>query len=78
MRLKRDSQLNLFAKMRKKNKVVTELEAISAILDDNRALLDLVFQDLLPYRRSDTGRPGLSAEQVLRCAILKQYRDMLH
>ena len=78
MRLKRDPQLNLFAKMRKKNKVVTELEAISAILDDNRALLDLVYQDLLPYRRSDTGRPGLSAEQVLRCAILKQYRDLTY
>ena len=28
MRLKRDPQLNLFAKMRKKNKVVSELEAI--------------------------------------------------
>ena len=78
MRFKRDPQLNLFAKMRKKNKVVTELEAISAILDDNRALLDLVYQDLLPYRRSDTGRPGLSAEQVLRCAILKQYRDLTY
>jgi transposase, IS5 family len=78
MRLKRDPQLNLFTKMRKKNKVITELEAISAILDDNRALLELVYQDLLPCRRSDTGRPGLSAEQVLRCAFLKQYRELTY
>ena len=74
----RDSQLNLFAKMRKKNKVVSELEAISHILDENRLLLDLIYQDLVPYRRSDTGRPGLNAEQVLRCAILKQYRELTY
>ncbi len=78
MRLKRDPQLNLFAKMRKKNKVVSELEAISHILDENRPLLDLIYQDLVPYRRSDTGRPGLNAEQVLRCAILKQYRELTY
>jgi IS5 family transposase len=78
MRFKRDPQLNLFAKMRKKNKVITELEAISHILDENRTVLDLIYQDLVPYRRSDTGRPGLSAEQVLRCVILKQYRELTY
>jgi IS5 family transposase len=78
MRLKRDPQLNLFAKMRKKNKVVSELEAISHILDENRTVLDLIYQDLVPYRRFVTGRPGLSAEQVLRCAILKQYRELTY
>jgi IS5 family transposase len=77
MRIQRDPQLSLFHTM-KRNKVARELEAISRVLDDNRSVLDLVYQDLMKFRRSDTGRPGLSADQVLRCAILKQYRDLTY
>ena len=61
--MKRDPQLNLFAKMRKKNKVVSELEAISHILDDTRPLLDRIYQDLCPTGGLYTGRPGLNAGQ---------------
>jgi IS5 family transposase len=56
-----------------RTKVGQELEAISSVLDDNREILDLISQDLIGLRQADTGRLGLSAEQVLRCAILKQY-----
>jgi len=59
-----------------RNKVARELEAISLVLDQNAGILDLVFRDLVQYQRTDTGRDGMTVEQVLRCAILKQYRDL--
>ncbi|MBM4286202.1 MAG: transposase, partial [Deltaproteobacteria bacterium] len=32
----------------------------------------------MKYQRTDTGRQGMTAEQVLRCAILKQYRELTY
>jgi IS5 family transposase len=40
--------------------------------------MELVFQDLIKTHRHDTGRKGMTAEQVLRCAILKQYRELTY
>lgn len=77
MRQKRDPQRNLLHLMAR-NKIARELEAISQILDQNPGILDLVFQDLVTYQRTDTGRDGMTAEQVLRCAILKQYRELTY
>jgi IS5 family transposase len=77
MRQKRDPQQNLLHLMAR-NKVARELEAISLVLDQNPGILDLVFQDLVKYQRTDTGRDGMTAEQVLRCAILKQYRELTY
>lgn len=51
-----------------------ELAAISSILDATPKMLDLVFADLTRESRKDTGREGLTAEQVLRCVTLKQFR----
>jgi transposase, IS5 family len=59
-----------------RNNVGQELEAISSVLDYNRDILELIYQDLIGLRQADTGRLGLSAEQVLRGAILKQYRQL--
>lgn len=77
MRQKRDPQRNLLHLMAR-NKVARELEAISLVLDQTPGILDLVFQDLVKYQRTDTGRGGMTAEQVLRCAILKQYRELTY
>ncbi len=77
MRKKREPQLNLLRIMAK-NKVARELEAISQVLDENKDILDLVYRDLVKHRRQDTGRRGMTAEQVLRCAILKQYRELTY
>jgi IS5 family transposase len=49
-----------------------ELRAISKILDDNPAIQDLVLHDLSDSRRQDVGAPGMTADQVLRCGIIKQ------
>lgn len=49
-----------------------ELRVISQILDANPEISELVLHDLCDRVSSQTGAPGLSGEQVLRCALLKQ------
>ena len=75
MREKRISQLSIFHTM-PRNEVARELEAISRILDENPGMYELVYQDMVRSKRPDTGREGMTAEQVLRCTILKQYRNL--
>jgi transposase, IS5 family len=53
-----------------------ELKAMSAWLDDHRELVSLVAADLRRHRVKATGRQGLPAEAVLRCALLKQHRQL--
>jgi transposase, IS5 family len=53
-----------------------ELQAMSQWLDDHRELLGLVAGDLGRHGVKETGRQGLPAESVLRCALLKQYRQL--
>jgi IS5 family transposase len=50
-----------------------ELEGISRILDSNPIIYEWVWQDLSPKAtHPGTGAEGMSAEQVLRAAIIKQ------
>lgn len=50
-----------------------ELEAIGRILDDNPIINEMVLQDLTrDVEHPDTGAQGMTAEQVLRAAIIKQ------
>jgi IS5 family transposase len=59
-----------------------ELSAISRILDSNPIIYDLVMQDLSGKQiKSKAGAKGMSAEQVIRAAIVKQmfefsYKDL--
>src|ERR687891_2341686 len=53
-----------------------ELQAMSKWLDDHRELLGLVAGDLGRHGVKETGRQGLPAESVLRCGLLKQYRQL--
>jgi len=53
-----------------------ELKAISQWLDRQRALVSLVASDLRHHGLRETGRRGLPAETVLRCALLKQQRQL--
>src|ERR1700709_2299701 len=53
-----------------------ELKQISHWLDQHRPLLRLVSHDLRRDGVRETGRRGLPAEAVLRCALLKQYRQL--
>ena len=53
-----------------------ELKSMSGWLDQNMDLLERVAADINPCNVEDTGRKGLSVESVLRCAILKQFRQL--
>jgi IS5 family transposase len=53
-----------------------ELKAMSAWLDDHREIAGLVAADLRQDGMKATGRQGLPAEAVLRCALLKQHRQL--
>jgi IS5 family transposase len=53
-----------------------ELKAISGWLDGQCALVSLVAADLRREGLRQTGRRGLPAETVLRCALLKQQRQL--
>ena len=53
-----------------------EVKAISDWLDRQRAVVSLVASDLRREGLRPTGRRGLPAETVLRCALLKQQRQL--
>jgi transposase, IS5 family len=52
-----------------------ELKTMSAWLEDHCELSSLVAADLRRHGVKETGRQGLPAESVLRCALLKQHRQ---
>lgn len=53
-----------------------ELKAMSAWLDEQSAVIGRVAEDLRRRGLKPTGRRGLPAESVLRCALLKQHRQL--
>jgi len=77
VRQKINRQMSIFDLMHT-SAIAKELRSISQILDQAPEILDAVHGDLLQGRREDTGRLGLNADQVLRCAILKQYREITY
>ena len=77
MRRKFNPQLNLFTAM-SRNKIGKELQLMSQVLDAIPEVLDVVYQELVRSACPTTGREGMTADQVLRCALLKQYRQLTY
>ena len=75
MRQKRSPQLSIFHTLAV-TAIGKELEAISLIIDNIPRMLDPIYHDLVGLKETDNGRTGMTAEQVLRCAVLKQYRNL--
>ena len=75
MREKRTIQASIFEGYAE-HEIGRELKAMSDWLDQNIDLLDWVAADVKQRNVEETGRKGLSIESVLRCAILKQYRQL--
>jgi IS5 family transposase len=75
MRQERTVQASLFD-LFARPEIGRELRAMSAWLDDHRELASLVAADLRRHGFKPTGRQGLPAEAVLRCAVLKQHRQL--
>lgn len=75
MRQRFNPQLSLFTPPSSKP-IAKELKQISNVLDETPRLVEIVYEDFTRGARADTGREGMRAEQELRCAILKQYRQL--
>ena len=75
MRQERTIQATIF-EVFAQHEIGCELRAMSQWLDSQRGLLSLVTADLRRHGVQQTGRRGLPAESVLRCALLKQQRQL--
>src|SRR5437870_7847873 len=75
MRQERTVQATIF-EVFAQHEIGCELEAMSQWLDGQPALVSWVAGDLRRQGVRETGRRGLPAESVLRCALLKQQRQL--
>ena len=77
MRQERTIQASIFD-LFAEHEIGRELKAMSQWLDGHHELLGLVAKDLSRCGVKATGRQGLTVETVLRCALLKQYRQLTY
>jgi transposase, IS5 family len=75
MRQERTVQATIF-EVFAQHEIGCELKAMSQWLDGQPELIGLVAGDLRRQGVRETGRRGLPAESVLRCALLKQQRQL--
>ena len=75
MRQERTIQASLFD-LFAEHEIGRELKAMSRWLDEHAELAALVASDLRRHGVKDTGRHGLPADSALRCALLKQHRQL--
>jgi hypothetical protein len=52
------------------------MAAMSKVLDEMPKIYEVAYQDLVGLKDAQTGRIGMTTEQVVRAAILKQYRGL--
>ncbi len=75
MRIERTVNTTIFDSF-SDHEIGQELKAISSFLDRHSEILDWVSADLRVKDVKKTGRAGLPAECVVRCALLKQMRQL--
>lgn len=75
MRETRNAQPSIFD-CYAKHDMGSELAMMSALLDRCPAIVNQVEADLVDGETQQTGRTGLPVESVLRCAVLKQTRQL--
>ena len=77
MRIKTNPQRSIFDYYGE-HKLGKELSVISRILDGYPEIYELAAQELIRVNIKGTGRRGLTVESVVRCAILKQHRQLTY
>ncbi|MDT0497479.1 hypothetical protein RM530_08905 [Algiphilus sp. W345] len=77
MRMERKVQTSIFERCAE-HEIGLELQAMSTWLDAHPEVLARVAADLKSGEALGAGRRGLSCESALRCAILKQYRQLTY
>ena len=75
MRQERTVQATLFDRFAD-HEIGRELKTMSQWLDEHRDLIGLAAEDLRQRGVKETGREGLPVELVVRCALLKQHRQL--
>ena len=75
MRETRTAQQSIFQSSTD-HEIARELKRMSDWLDEHPELLEAVAKDLCRKGGSRRGRSGMTVDGVLRCAILKQYRQV--
>jgi IS5 family transposase len=75
MRTKRTSQISIFDQFAE-HEIGRELAAMSRWLEAHPKVLDGAAKDLRCASVKATGRCAMSVESVVRCALLKQYRQL--
>jgi IS5 family transposase len=75
MRQERTVQASLFD-LFADHEIGRELKSMSQWLDEHRELIRPAAEDLRRHGVKETGREGLPAESVVRCALLKQHRQL--
>lgn len=75
MRAIRNDQMSIFERYAK-HETGGQLRRMSMVLDEVPELLALVSEDLIQDGVAPTGRQSLPVESVLRCAVLKQWRQL--
>ena len=75
MREKRNAQASIFDTF-SHHDLGRELAGISCWLDEHPQINEWVAEDLRRYGVKPTGRKGLPAESAVRCALLKQHRQL--
>ena len=75
MRIQRTANTSIFESF-SEHEIGLELKAISTFLDRHVEVLDWVAADLRVKAVQKTGRAGLPVECVVRCALLKQMRQL--
>jgi len=76
MRITHSPQRSLFEHFAR-HALGRELSTISQWLDANPEVLDLAAKDLIRVHAKQVGSEGLTVENVLRCALLKQHRQLV-
>ena len=77
MRKLRTSQVSIFDAFAEHD-IGRELEGMSGWLDEHEEVLEWVEADLKRAGVKATGREGMTVETVLRCGLLKQYRELTY
>lgn len=75
MRETRTTQLSIF-QTQTDHEIAHELKRMSAWLDEHPVVLELVSKDITSRFGSKRGRTGMTIDSILRCALLKQYRQV--
>lgn len=77
MRQKHNPQISIF-EIYGEHETGQQLKLMSSILDENPSIVDIAAKCLIEVSKKDIGRKGLTADSVVRAALLKQMMGLTY